>query len=216
MNSYSLNNSNINIFLGRKSPSNLEVEKIDMKFPNSENLFFELGKNLSREIRNIDADYLQVLNLLKHKTSRGSFSHFSNSDWIESYRVNNLMLLNLLSELEKSKLLRKFGNGGSIVNISSYLGLYGSSNLMSYAASKASLVNISKSISEEFVKYSIRANVLTVGNIDFISKKSGLLRKSSKNVEFQGVLEVVRFLLSPKSKYISGQEFIIENRRRKI
>jgi NAD(P)-dependent dehydrogenase (short-subunit alcohol dehydrogenase family) len=126
------------------------------------------------------------------------------------------MLLNLLSELEKSKLLRKFGNGGSIVNISSYLGLYGSSNLMSYAASKASLVNISKSISEEFVKYSIRANVLTVGNIDFISKKSGLLRKSSKNVEFQGVLEVVRFLLSPKSKYISGQEFIIENRRRKI
>jgi cyclopentanol dehydrogenase len=57
-------------------------------------------------------------------------------------------------------------NGGSIINISSGIGLFGRPTLGAYCASKAGLINLTRVMALEFAPLNIRANVIAPGVID--------------------------------------------------
>jgi len=57
-------------------------------------------------------------------------------------------------------------NGGSIINISSGIGLFGRPTLGAYCASKAGLINLTRVMAVEFAPLKIRANVIAPGVID--------------------------------------------------
>jgi len=61
-------------------------------------------------------------------------------------------------------LMREHG-GGSIVNIASMAAYSGGPGVCAYAASKAALVNLTKSMAQEWISWNIRANVLSHGPV---------------------------------------------------
>ena len=103
---------------------------------------------------------------------------------------------------------------GSIINMSSVVGISGNAGQCNYAASKAGLIGLSKSISKEMGARGVRSNCIAPGFIDtdMTSKlpeelreqwsKSIPLRRAGKGEDVAGV---ALFLASDLASYVSGQ-----------
>ncbi|HEU4999011.1 MAG TPA: beta-ketoacyl-ACP reductase [Lapillicoccus sp.] len=102
---------------------------------------------------------------------------------------------------------------GRIILISSVVGLYGAPGQANYAASKAGLVGLARSITRELGGRGITANVVSPGFID-TEMTQALPEKvrdsylaaipAGRFAEPQEVASVVRFVASPEAAYISG------------
>jgi NAD(P)-dependent dehydrogenase (short-subunit alcohol dehydrogenase family) len=66
---------------------------------------------------------------------------------------------------EAARRMKDSGNGGSIVNIASILGLRVAQQLPGYSASKAALIQLTKAMALELARYRIRVNALAPGYI---------------------------------------------------
>src|SRR5690554_4652698 len=102
---------------------------------------------------------------------------------------------------------------GRIVLISSVIGLYGGAGQVNYAASKAGLVGIARSITRELGGRGITANVVAPGFIDtsmtaaLPAERQEAYRAAIPAGRFaqpDEVAGVVQFLASPDAAYISG------------
>ena len=104
--------------------------------------------------------------------------------------------------------------GGSIISMSSVVGLAGNAGQCNYAASKAGLVGLTKSIAKEMGSRGIRANCIAPGFIatDMTSAVSEEMRKEwEKQIPLrrsgtpEDVANVALFLASDLSSYVTGQ-----------
>ncbi len=102
---------------------------------------------------------------------------------------------------------------GRIIFISSVVGLFGSPGQANYAASKAGLVGMARSITRELGKRGITANVVAPGFIDTAmtralpeKQRADYLASipAGRFAEPAEVASAVRFLASPEAAYISG------------
>ena len=102
---------------------------------------------------------------------------------------------------------------GRVIFISSVVGLYGSPGQVNYAASKAGLVGMARSLTRELGSRNITANVVAPGYIDteMTQQLSEDLQKQYKQAipagrfaEPEEVAKVVRWLASDEASYISG------------
>ncbi|MDQ1640789.1 MAG: 3-oxoacyl-[acyl-carrier protein] reductase [Actinomycetota bacterium] len=102
---------------------------------------------------------------------------------------------------------------GRIVFISSVVGLLGSAGQTNYAASKAGLVGLARSLARELGSRSITANVVAPGFVetDMTAELTDDLQKSyraqiplGRFASVDEVAGVVRFLASPEAAYING------------
>ena len=132
-------------------------------------------------------------------------------DWNNVIKIN----LNSVFNLTKSALgfmLKK--RSGSIINISSVVGLRGNAGQSNYAASKSGIIGFSKSIALEVGSRNIRCNVVAPGFIetemtdslsdkyvDEWKQKIPLKRLGTTN----DIANTVLFLSSDLSSYITGQ-----------
>jgi 3-oxoacyl-[acyl-carrier protein] reductase len=102
----------------------------------------------------------------------------------------------------------------SVVFMSSVVGVMGNSGQSAYAASKAGLVGLAKSLAKELASRQLRVNVIAPGFIQ--TEMTGVLDESVKksymdNIplgrfgEAVEVAQAVTFLLSDMSRYITGQ-----------
>jgi NAD(P)-dependent dehydrogenase (short-subunit alcohol dehydrogenase family) len=114
----------------------------------------------------------------------------------------------------------KHGQGGSIVNIGSILGLRVSSQVPSYAASKAALIQLTKAMALELARYRIRVNTLAPGyvetgiNREFFASEPGQAlikrvpqRRIGKPEELDGALLL---LASDAGSYITGAVLAVD------
>lgn len=110
--------------------------------------------------------------------------------------------------------LRTEGRSGSIVNIASISGLRPAGNLAAYAASKAGLIHLTKTLALEWARHGIRVNALCPGyietdlNRDFFASEAGRAlirripqRRLGKPKELDGALLL---FASDAGSYITG------------
>ena len=104
--------------------------------------------------------------------------------------------------------------GGSIINMSSVVGVSGNAGQCNYSASKAGLIGLTKSIAKEMGPRGIRANAIAPGFIetDMTSQLSQEVRDAwTQQIPLrrggtpEDVAKVALFLASDLSGYISGQ-----------
>jgi len=108
---------------------------------------------------------------------------------------------------------------GAIVNITSVVGLVGNAGQANYAAAKAGVVGLTKSVARELAGRGVRANAVAPGFIetDMTSKLSEAVcdatRAQIAMKEFGSVDDVanaVAFLASDEARYITGQVLAVD------
>lgn len=134
----------------------------------------------------------------------------SEADWDEVIDTN-LKSVFLFSKAVSKYMIR---TGGSIINMSSVMGIYGNAGQTNYAASKAGMIGFSKSVAQEYGSRNIRCNVIAPGWIQTGmtenlpgSAKEELLKAVSlqRTGKAEEVANTAVFLASDMSSYITGQ-----------
>ena len=98
--------------------------------------------------------------------------------------------------------------GGSIINMSSVVGVSGNAGQCNYSASKAGLIGLAKSIAKEMGPRGIRANCIAPGFIvsDMTNALPEAVREAwAKTIPLRRGGTVALFLASDLSSYVSGQ-----------
>lgn len=131
-------------------------------------------------------------------------------------RIENLVHLNVVSPLILTKYVVRSmmaDGGGRIVNVASIVGFTGYKGLSAYAATKASMIGLTRSLAREVGSLGINVNAVAPGFMDtdmtegLDSKQHGqIVRRSAlgRLAEVDDVANSVEFLLGPKARNITG------------
>tara|TARA_B100001250_G_scaffold393667_1_gene396685 strand:- start:4220 stop:4966 length:747 start_codon:yes stop_codon:yes gene_type:complete len=125
--------------------------------------------------------------------------------------INMKSVFNMTKSVQKCMLKAR---KGSIINLSSIVGVKGNAGQANYAASKSAIIGFSKSIALELGSRNIRCNVVSPGYIEtemtqnLDSKISDLWKQKiplKRAGDGNDVADLVLFLASDMSSYITGQ-----------
>ncbi|WP_290799254.1 3-oxoacyl-[acyl-carrier-protein] reductase [Flavihumibacter sp. UBA7668] len=132
--------------------------------------------------------------------------------WDDVINTNLKSVFNMTKQVIRPMMKAK---SGSIINMSSIIGMKGNPGQSSYAASKAGIIGFTKSIAQELGSRNIRCNAIAPGFIE--TDMTHYLKESSGAEEYlkkiplgrfgtaEEVANVTLFLASPLSSYITGQ-----------
>jgi 3-oxoacyl-[acyl-carrier protein] reductase len=135
----------------------------------------------------------------------------SEQQWDEVINANLKSVFNLVKAVQRPMLKAK---KGSIINMSSVVGVKGNAGQSNYAASKAGIIGFTKSIALELGSRNIRSNAIAPGFIEtemtgaldekvIQQWRDGIPLKRGGSVE--DVANLTLFLASDMSTYITGQ-----------
>lgn len=137
-------------------------------------------------------------------------------DWSSVIDVNLRGAFNMIRAVSRGMMKRR---AGSIVNITSVVGLTGNPGQANYAASKAGLHGLTRSVAKELSARNIRCNAVAPGFIR-TDMTAGLSEKqvaalkdripAGRLGDPEDVAGVVRFLAGPEAGYITGQIIAVD------
>ena len=144
-------------------------------------------------------------------TKDGLMLRMSETQWDAVLNVNLKSAFNFIHALTPIMARQR---GGSIINMSSVVGVSGNAGQCNYSASKAGLIGLAKSIAKEMGPRGIRANCIAPGFI--ISDMTNALSEEVRDAWVkqiplrrggtpEDVANVAVFLASDLSSYVSGQ-----------
>jgi 3-oxoacyl-[acyl-carrier protein] reductase len=144
-------------------------------------------------------------------TRDGLMMRMNEQQWDMVINVNLKSAFNLIHAVTPVMMKQK---GGSIINMASVVGLSGNAGQANYAASKAGMIALAKSVAKELGSRGIRANAIAPGFIitDMTAALSEEVRQEwAKQIPLrrggtpEDVANVAVFLASDLSSYVTGQ-----------
>ena len=164
-------------------------------------------------VENIFADFGRIDILVNNAgiTKDGLMLKMTESQWDAVIAVNLKSAFNFIHACNPIMMRQK---SGSIINMSSVVGVHGNASQCNYAASKAGLIALAKSIGQEMGRKGIRANAIAPGFID--TPMTQELPQEVRNEWIQriplrrggkveDIANVAVFLASDLSSYVTGQ-----------
>jgi NAD(P)-dependent dehydrogenase (short-subunit alcohol dehydrogenase family) len=139
-----------------------------------------------------------------------SMTRFLHDDLSDFRRVVDINILGVLLGAQRAARHMKEHGGGSIINTSSTAGIDAGAGLISYRATKAAVIHVSRSIALDVAQYGIRVNCLVPGQIqtamttydmDAVMKFTQPLPRKG---QVEDVAEAALFLASDRSAQITG------------
>jgi len=141
----------------------------------------------------------------------GLFVRFSDDDWRQTLSVNLDGAFYVSREVAKVMMKAR---KGAIVNMSSVVGEMGNASQAAYAASKAGLIGLTKTLARELASRNITVNAITPGFIE--TDMTGALDEKVREEHMRGiplgrygkaeeVAALTAFLSTEHAQYITGQ-----------
>jgi 3-oxoacyl-[acyl-carrier protein] reductase len=136
--------------------------------------------------------------------------------------IDQIIKLNLGSVLHLTSYVSRImlnQNEGTIINISSIVGLRGFKGTAVYGATKAALDGFTRSLARELGSKGIRVNSIAPGFMDTDMTKNMTERKKAQIIRrtplgrlgrVEDVTGIVKFLLSSEAGFITGQSFVVD------
>lgn len=149
-------------------------------------------------------------------TRDGLIARMSDSDWSEVIATNLTGTFNVTRTAVRHLMKQR---SGSIVNITSVVGLSGNAGQANYSAAKAGIIGLTKSTARELASRGIRANAVAPGFIE--TDMTAALSASVRDQALAGIAMntfgtgedvacAVAFLASDQARYITGQVLAVD------
>jgi len=149
-------------------------------------------------------------------TRDGLSMRMSTEDWDIVINTNLKGAFNFVQATERAMIKQR---SGRIINISSVIGLIGNAGQTNYAASKAGLIGLTKSLARELASRNITVNAVAPGFIrtDMTAGLSDEIKKTlqsriplGKTGTPEDIASAVAFLASAEASYITGQVICVD------
>lgn len=119
------------------------------------------------------------------------YPSFVDDDLAEFARIMSVNLLGVMAGTQQAARHMAVNGGGSIINVASIGGITAGRSVISYRASKAAVIQMSKSVAIDLAEYGVRVNCIAPGNIP-----TGLLAGSMSGGEANGQVAAFRAVMA--------------------
>ncbi|HKU59442.1 MAG TPA: 3-oxoacyl-[acyl-carrier-protein] reductase [Gaiellaceae bacterium] len=149
-------------------------------------------------------------------TRDGLLARMSDDDWRTVIETNLSSVFYTCRAVTRPMMKKR---AGSIVNVSSVVGVHGNWGQTNYAASKAGIIGFTKSLARELGSRNIRANVVAPGYVktqltDVLPEEATQAMIANtplgRVAEPQEVAGAVRFLASDEAAFITGEVLLVD------
>ncbi|MBD5280703.1 MAG: 3-oxoacyl-[acyl-carrier-protein] reductase [Bacteroides sp.] len=195
---------------GEKTKEEIEAYGVKCKAYASNAASFDDTEKVVNEVKN-DFGSIDILVNNAGITKDGLMMRMTEAQWDAVIAVNLKSAFNFIHAVLPIMMRQRHG---SIINMASVVGVHGNAGQANYAASKAGLIALAKSIAQEVGSRGIRANAIAPGFIETAMTaalpdnvreewvKKIPLRRGGKP---EDIADVATFLASDLSSYVSGQ-----------
>lgn len=195
---------------GKKTEEEIAAKGVKCKGYASNAADFAATEEVVKKIKN-DFGHIDILVNNAGITKDGLMLRMTEQQWDAVIAVNLKSAFNYIHAVLPIMIRQK---GGSIINMASVVGVHGNAGQANYAASKAGLIALAKSIAQEVGSRGIRANAIAPGFIE-TAMTAALpdevraewcqkipLRRGGK---VEDIANVATFLASDMAGYVTGQ-----------
>jgi 3-oxoacyl-[acyl-carrier protein] reductase len=149
-------------------------------------------------------------------TRDGLLARMSDEDWRDVIETNLGGVFHTCRAAARGMMKRR---AGSIVNISSIVGLHGNPGQTNYSASKAGIIGFTKALARELGNRGVRANVVAPGYVDtrltevIAGDMRELMLANTPLGRFgqpEDIAGAVRFLCSDEASFITGEVLLVD------
>ena len=200
------NKKNLKSVISNLPNQNLEHEFLEIDITNEQEVFEKLsGLNIYGLVNNAGIANTKLL----HEETYSNLSKIFNTNLLESMNVSNAIIPNMI----KNK-------SGKIINIASTLGYRPLSYVGAYSATKAALIQVTKSQSIELARFNICVNALAPGyiltdiNKEQLEGDAGVLLKKKIPLKRFATAEeldvIISMLLNRHNTYMTGAVIAVD------